>query len=80
MAQLMHLDGRKVPAAETVEQRRLGLLDALARKQGELAQASEQIADLTAQVHRLEGGVIEAQWLLEQLKETADETASNPPV
>jgi hypothetical protein len=41
---------------------------------------TQQIADLTAQVHRLEGGVIEAQWLLEQLKEGADETASNPPV
>jgi phage shock protein A len=67
MGSVMYLGGRKVLAAEEVEQRRAGLLEALMGKRGELADVEAQVVALTAQVHRLEGGVIETEWTLNQM-------------
>lgn len=67
MGQVMHLGGRRVLGHEEMEQRRLGLVDTLGRARGALVEAEEQVNTLTAQVHRLEGGIIEADWALEQM-------------
>jgi phage shock protein A len=67
VASTMYLGGRKVLAAEEIETRRQGLLEGLAVKRGELADAEQQVVALTAQVHRLEGGIIEAEWTLAQM-------------
>ena len=67
MGQVMHLGGRRVLSYEEMEQRRLGLVDTLGRARAALVEAGEQVGALTAQVHRLEGGIIEADWALEQM-------------
>jgi hypothetical protein len=67
MGQVMYLGGRKVLTAEEVEARRQGLLQTLGRVKGDLADAEQQVVSLTVQAHRLEGGIIEAEWTLEQM-------------
>lgn len=68
MAQVMQLGGRKALPSEEIEARRQSLLEGLTVRRGELADAESQVAALTAQLHRLEGGILECDWALAQIQ------------
>jgi hypothetical protein len=53
-------------------------VDTLGRARAALVEAEEQVDALTVQVHRLEGGVIEADWALEQMTVEAPKVEEEP--
>ena len=67
MGQVMYLGGRKVLSVEEIEQRRQALVEMLGVNRGEAAGLREQLADVEVQARRLEGGIIECGWALEQM-------------
>lgn len=52
---------------QQLEQRRQTLIDTRLARMGELAAARDQVTDLEIQVARLEGAIVEAAWMLEQI-------------
>lgn len=67
MGSVLYIGGRKVLTPEEIAARRQVLADTRLARLGELADLEKQAADLRAATLRLEGGIIEHEWMLSQM-------------